>query len=151
MKIVKPEELPALEGTEIHVSDWFALDQDRITNFAETTEDRYFIHTDPEKAKETPLGGTIAHGLLTLSMLPRLSQDKHIVIEGFKMFLNYGFDKVRFIAPVASGKRVRGRFTLKDGRERMPGQWMFRYDVTVEIEGEDRPALSAEWLLMQMT
>jgi acyl dehydratase len=114
------------------------------------TEDRQFIHIDPEAAKATPFGGTVAHGFLTLSLLSKLASDCVLVCEGIKMGVNYGFDKVRFSTPVKSGKRIRGRFTLMSARERVPGQWALKYSARVEIEGEDKPALVAEWLTMQV-
>lgn len=148
-RIVTTDELNALVKTAIGVSDWITLDQQRINAFAELTEDRQFIHVDVEKAKATPFGGTIAHGFLLLSMLSRMAEGTALRIKGAYMGVNYGFDKVRFVAPVHAGGRVRGHFTLSEARERDPGQWMLRYTVTVEIEGKDKPALSAEWLTMQ--
>src|SRR5438309_3989454 len=103
-------EIRARVGEEIGISDWLAVDQARIDSFAEATDDRQFIHIDPAAAAQTPFGGTIAHGLLTLSLLSRMATDAMLVPEGVKMAVNYGFDRVRFIAPVRSGKRVRGRF-----------------------------------------
>jgi acyl dehydratase len=150
MKIVKPAEIGAWVGKETGVSDWVEIDQARISAFADVTEDHQFIHVDPEAAKATPFGGTIAHGFLTLSMLSRLAAGSVLVCEGIKMGVNYGFEKVRFITPVKSGRRIRGRFTLMSADEKLPGQWSFKYGVKVEIEGEDRPALAAEWLTMQM-
>ena len=136
-------------GKETGVSDWIMIDQDRINQFADVTEDHQFIHVDPEKAKATPFGTTIAHGFLTLSMLSRLISGHGLVLEGVKMGVNYGFDKVRFVNPVKSGKRIRGRFTLISADSKLPGQWSFKYGVKVEIEGEDKPALVAEWLTLQ--
>lgn len=122
------------------------MDQQRINEFAEATEDRQFIHTDPEAAAQTPFGGTIGHGFLTLSMLSRMATEGMLVPDSIKMALNYGLDRVRFIAPVRSGKRIRGRFRLDSVEERAPGQLLLRHTVTVEIEGEEKPALTAEWL-----
>lgn len=150
MKFVNPADIAAHIGKETGVSDWIEIGQGRIDAFAEVTEDRQFIHIDPEAAKATPFGTTIAHGFLTLSMLSRLASGSVLVCEGVKMGVNYGFDKVRFVAPVKSGKRIRGRFTLMSAEEKLPGTWSFKYGVKVEIEGEDRPALVAEWLTMQM-
>lgn len=144
-----PETVSELVGKETGVSDWITIDQDRINVFADVTEDHQFIHVDPEAAKATPFGTTIAHGFLSLSMLSKLASGCVIVLEGVKMGVNYGFDKVRFSAPVKSGKRIRGRFTLMSADQKMPGQWTFKYAVRVEIEGEDKPALVAEWLTMQ--
>jgi acyl dehydratase len=131
-------------GETIGTSDWFVIGQDRIGQFAETTEDRQFIHIDPEAAKATPFGGTIAHGFLTLSMLAAMiaELDKPEV----KMSVNYGFNKVRFLSPVKSGKRIRGHFKLLEMTEKRPGQWQQTVEATIEIEGEDKPALIAEWI-----
>ena len=122
------------------------MDQERINVFADATEDRQFIHTDPEAAARTPFGGTIGHGFLTLSMLSRMAAEAMLVPVSIKMAVNYGLDRVRFIAPVRSGKRIRGRFRLDSVDEKAPGQLLLRHTVTVEIEGEEKPALTAEWL-----
>ena len=122
------------------------MDQQRIDEFADATEDRQFIHTDPEAAAQTPFGGTIGHGFLTLSMLSRMAAEGMLVPDSIKMAVNYGLDRVRFIAPVRSGKRIRGRFRLDSVEEKAPGQLLLRHTVTVEIEGEEKPALTAEWL-----
>ena len=122
------------------------MDQQRINEFADATEDRQFIHTDPEAAAQTPFGGTIGHGFLTLSMLSRMAAEAMLVPDSIKMAVNYGLDRVRFIAPVRSGKRIRGRFHLDSVDEKAPGQLLLRHTVTVEIEGEEKPALTAEWL-----
>ncbi|MEL6186996.1 MAG: MaoC family dehydratase [Myxococcota bacterium] len=131
-------------------SGWRTLDQARIDAFAEVTEDHQFIHVDAEAAAQTPFGGTIAHGFLTLSMLSALAVEQMIVLEGMSMGINYGLEKVRFIQPVRSGKQIRGHFALTQFRERRPGEYLFTYEVTVEIEGEEKPALVAEWLALQM-
>jgi acyl dehydratase len=146
MPIASIEEIKAKVGAEIGVSDWILVDQARIGAFAAATEDPQFIHVDPEAAARTPFGGTIAHGFLTLSLLSRMAADVMLRPEGVKMGVNYGLDRVRFLAPVRSGKRVRGRFTLKSLEEKRPGQWQFLHAVAVEIEGEDKPALLAEWI-----
>ena len=122
------------------------MDQQRIDEFAESTEDRQFIHIDPQAAAQTPFGTTIAHGFLSLSMLSRMAADVMLVPDTTRMAVNYGLDRVRFIAPVKSGKRIRGRFRLDSIDEKAPGQLLFRHTVTVEIEGEEKPALTAEWL-----
>src|SRR5690349_10092995 len=140
------EEIKARIGSEVGISDWILVDQARIDAFAEVTEDRQFIHVDPEAAARTPFGGTIAHGFLTLSLLSRMGAEAMLLPEGLKMAVNYGLDRVRFLATVPSGSRVRGRFTLDSVEEKAPGQWLMRHSVTVEIEGQDRPALAAEWL-----
>jgi len=133
-------------GQEVGVSSWLTMDQQRINEFADATEDRQFIHTDPEAAAHTPFGGTIGHGFLTLSMLSRMAAEAMLVPDSIKMAVNYGLDRVRFIAPVRSGKRIRGRFRLDSVDEKAPGQLLLRHTVTVEIEGEEKPALTAEWL-----
>jgi acyl dehydratase len=133
-------------GQELGASDWIEVTQDRIQAFADATEDQQFIHTDPALAAQTPFGGTIAHGFLSLSLLSRMAADVMLVPETTKMGVNYGFEKVRFLSPVRSGKRVRGRFVLVAFEEKRPGQYQFAHDVTVEIEGEDKPALIATWI-----
>lgn len=135
-------------GDEVGVSDWIALDQERIDAFADATEDRQFIHTDPAAAARTPFRGTVAHGFLTLSLLSRMGADAMLVPEGAGMAINYGLDRVRFIAPVPSGSRVRGRFALDSLEEKAPGQLLMRHLVTVEIEGAGKPALTALWLAL---
>lgn len=137
-------------GKETGTSDWITIDQDRISQFADVTEDHQFIHVDPDAAKMTTFGTTIAHGFLSLSMLSAMSDICVITMDGEQIGVNYGFDKVRFIAPVKSGKRIRGIFTLISVDQKAPDQWLFKYGVKVEIEGEDKPALVAEWLCMQI-
>jgi acyl dehydratase len=141
------EELQAKVGETIGVSDWFDIGQDRINRFADATDDHQFIHVDPERAKDSPFGQTIAHGFLTLSMLAPFLE-KGFPMPPHEMKVNYGFDKVRFIAPVKSARRIRGHFKLKDLSEKRPGQWQATSEVTVEIDGEDKPALIADWILM---
>ena len=133
-------------GQEVGSSSWLTIDQARIDAFAEATEDRQFIHVDPEAAAKTMFGGTIAHGFLTLSLLSRMAAEAMLLPEGLTMAVNYGFERVRFLAPVRAGKRVRGRFMLDSLEEKAPGQLLMRHLVTVEIEGEDKPALTALWL-----
>ena len=149
MKIVEPSDLSGLIGTIIGKSAWVEVDQERINVFADVTEDHQFIHIDPERAKDTPFGGTIAHGLLTLSLLPKLAENATVTIKGAEMGVNYGFDSVRFLNPVAVGKKVRGIFTLTEAVEKRPGQFLLTYGVSVEIEGVEKPALVAQWLGMQ--
>lgn len=151
MKIVKAGELQGLIGQEVGVSDWITIDQDRINVFADVTEDHQFIHVDTEKAKFTPFGTTIAHGFLTLSLLSKFSEQASVALEGVKMGMNYGFEKVRFLSPVPVGSKVRGRFTIKDAVEKRPGQFLITYEVTVDIDGGEKPALIADWLGMQFT
>jgi acyl dehydratase len=140
-------ELPTLVGTELGVSDWIVVDQTMIDQFADATHDHQFIHVDPERAKaETPFGGTIAHGFLSLSLLSAMNYNCTPKIREQQLGINYGFDKIRFMAPVKSGARVRGRFVLSAVRFRGAGMVMLTYKVTVEIDGEKKPALTAEWL-----
>jgi acyl dehydratase len=150
MKLVPPAELASWVGKDLGTSDWFLIDQARINAFADATLDHQFIHVNPEQAKATPFGGTIAHGYLTVALLPHLqtSMADMILPQGLKMGMNYGFDKLRFMAPVKTGKRVRARAKLLSADEKKPGQWLLKFEYTVEIEGEEKPALIAEWLLM---
>ncbi len=145
-----PQQLQARIGEEIGVSRWFEIDQARIDAFAGITEDRQFIHVDPEAAAKTPLGGTIAHGFLTLSLGAAMSYDAVPVLDGVSMGFNYGFDKLRFLQPVRAGSRVRGRFKLLSVEDKGAGRWLVGYELTVETEGSDKPALVAEWLGMQV-
>ncbi len=147
-KLLAVDDYKAKVGQEVGVSDWILVDQGRIDTFAEVTGDHQFIHVDPEKAKLTPFGGTIAHGYLTLSLLSAMAYDAMPGIEGAKMGVNYGLNKLRFMAPVRAGKRIRGRFTIADVAERSPGQFQTTVTVSVEIEGEDKPALAAEWVTL---
>jgi acyl dehydratase len=133
-------------GSEVGFSSWIDVPQPRIDAFAEATDDHQFIHVDPAAAAQTPFGGTIAHGFLSLSLLSRMGAEAMLLPDGMRMAVNYGLDRVRFLAPVRSGKRVRGRFVLDSLAEKGPGQILMRHTVTVEIEGEDKPALTAEWL-----
>jgi acyl dehydratase len=150
MTMTRTSELQGLIGQEVGVSRWFEVDQARIDAFADCTEDRQFIHVDPEAARATPFGGTIAHGFLTLSLASAMSYDAVSPLEGVAMGVNYGFDKLRFLAPVPAGSRVRGRFRLLSAEDRGGGRWLLKHELTVEIEGGDKPALIAEWLGMQM-
>ena len=136
-----------LVGKEIGLSAWHTVDQSRIDAFADVTEDHQFIHIDPERAaRETPFGATIAHGFLTMSLLSVFSYEALPKIEGATMGVNYGFDKLRFVSPVRAGSRVRGRFTLTEAKMRGPNELLSRTSVSVEIEGEAKPALAADWL-----
>ena len=146
----KPSELQALIGTEMGVSKWFEVTQARIDAFADATEDWQFIHVDPEAAKQTPFGGTIAHGFLTMSLASAMSYDAVPRLEGVVMGVNYGFDKLRFLAPVPAGSKVRGRFKLLSAEDKGGGRWLIKHELTIEIEGAEKPALIAEWLGMQM-
>ena len=140
------EEIKARIGSEVGVSDWILVDQARIDAFADVTEDHQFIHVDPERAKKTPFRGTVAHGFLTLSLLSRMADGVMLHPESMRMAVNYGFDKVRFMGPVRSGKRIRGRFRMLSAEEKRASQWQITYEVTVEIEDEDKPALVADWI-----
>lgn len=138
----------ALAGQEVGVSDWVLVDQAKIDAFAEVTGDHQFIHVDPERAKATPFGTTIAHGYLTLSLCSAFAYSALPGVAGVKHGVNYGLNKVRFMAPVKSGKRVRGRFRLEKVEQRQDGAWQSTTTVTVEIEDEAKPALAAEWLTL---
>ena len=144
---ISPQEMKALVGQHIGTSEWFELTQERINKFAEATGDFQFIHIDEEKARQTPFGGTIAHGFLTLSLLPVLmAQSDMPRVANVKMGVNYGGNKTRFLSPVRSGKRVRAHFKLLELEEKRPGQWQQTVEMTVEIEGEEKPALICEWI-----
>ncbi len=136
-----------MPGAE-QVSRWFLVDQARIDAFAALTEDRQFIHVDPRAAAATPFGGTIAHGFLTLSLVSAMAYDALPPAAG--LGVNYGFDRLRFIAPVRAGSRLRGRFRLIERSLRAPGRTLSRFDLSVEIEGGDRPALAGLWLTLSM-
>ncbi|HET7316377.1 MAG TPA: MaoC family dehydratase [Sphingomicrobium sp.] len=148
MPVASLAEIRKRIGEEVGVSGWLAVDQQRISAFANATEDRQFIHIDPDAAARTPFGGTVAHGFLTLSLLSRMAAEAMLLPDITKMIVNYGLDRVRFLAPVRSGKRVRGHFLLEAAEEKAPGQILLRHCVTVEIEGEDTPAVSAIWLTL---
>jgi acyl dehydratase len=134
-------------GHEVGVSSWHLVDQNRIDRFADVIEDHQFIHIDPERAKkETSFGTTVAHGFLTMSLLSIMSYEVMPVIEGTTMGVNYGFDKLRFISPVRSGSRVRGRFVLAEATLRKPTELLSRTNVTIEVDGAEKPALVADWI-----
>ena len=142
-----PQEIAARTGEVIGTSQWAEMSQERINQFADATGDHQFIHINEEAAKMTPFGGTIAHGFLTLSMIPYLSANSDMPkVEGVKMGVNYGGNKTRFISPVRSGKRIRGHWKLLEMVEKRPGQWQQTCEITIEIEGEDKPALICEWI-----
>ncbi|MDX1492171.1 MAG: MaoC family dehydratase [Pseudohongiellaceae bacterium] len=149
-QFISLEHAQTLVGKEVGVTDWFEVTQERVNQFAEATGDFQFIHIDEERAKaETPFGGTIAHGFLTLSLLPMFSaQTTTVKIEGTRMSINYGLDKVRFINPVLVGKKIRARYELVSAEEKKPGNVLIKHKVTVEIEGADKPAMIAESLGM---
>jgi acyl dehydratase len=139
------EDMQARVGQVVGTSRWFVMDQERIDRFADATEDHQFIHVDPEAAKMTPFGQTIAHGFLTVSMLAAMMADAVDAIP-VRMSINYGFNKLRFLTPVKSGQKIRGEFKLLEFVEKRPGQWQQTVEVTVEIEGGAKPALIAEWI-----
>lgn len=144
---MNPQEIAAKVGEHFATSEWVEMSQERINQFADATGDHQFIHINEEAAKMTPFGGTIAHGFLTLSLFPMLMAKSDCPrVEGVKMGVNYGGNKVRFLAPVRSGKRVRAHFKLLELEEKRPGQWQQTLEFSVEIEGEDKPALIAEWI-----
>ncbi len=146
-RTVSREDYAKLVGQELGVSSWHTIDQKQIDIFAEATNDHQFIHVDPERAKrETPFGGTIAHGFLSLSVLSGMAYEAMPALEGAVMSINYGFDKVRFLTPVRAGKRVRARFVLAEATQRAANELLSRTNTTLEIEGETKPALVADWL-----
>ena len=151
MKTVPKNEMINAVGMKLGPSDWIELSQQRINAFADCTEDHQFIHIDEAKAKNTPFGGTIAHGFLTLSLLAKFSEDIGITPEDTVMGMNYGFDKVRFLAPVRSGKRVRMVGEVLNVDQKDENRFLTTFGVSIEIEGEDTPALVAEFLLMSFT
>jgi acyl dehydratase len=145
---VKAEDLPKLAGKELPPSEWMEITQERVNQFAEATNDFQFIHVDPERAAHTPFGGPIAHGFLSMSLLSYLNAQTAIFPENLAMGINYGSDKVRYLMPVRVGQRIRSRQTVLEVTEKKPGQWLMKTAVTVEIEGEETPALVAEILSM---
>jgi acyl dehydratase len=150
IKTVSPDDFEALVGTKLGVSDWITLDQERVNQFADCTEDHQFIHINEEAAAKTPFGGTIAHGFLTLSMLVKLCESVSVHPEGMVMGVNYGMNKVRFLAPVRAGKRVRAHVELASVDRKDEKRFLTQQNITVEIEGEETPALYAEWLGMSI-
>tara|TARA_B100001093_G_scaffold503471_1_gene557904 strand:+ start:323 stop:910 length:588 start_codon:yes stop_codon:yes gene_type:complete len=149
-KVVKKSEIAQYAGYVCEPTDWFEVTQEQVNTFADCTHDQQFIHIDPAAAANTPFGGTIAHGFLTLSMLSHFSTSYNVMVEGVYMGVNKGFDRVRFVAPVRVGSRIRCHATILDINEKRPGQFDFKVEVSVEIEGGDKPALVAEWLSVQM-
>ncbi|GAB5348565.1 MAG: MaoC family dehydratase [Pseudomonadota bacterium] len=146
---MSPQDIAEKVGEQIGTSPWVEISQERINQFAEATGDHQFIHVNEEAAKMTPFGGTIAHGFLTLSMIPYLSAEADLPKpDGIKMAVNYGGNKTRFINPVKSGKKIRGHWKLLEMTEKRPGQWQQTVEITIEIEGEEKPALICEWMTM---
>ena len=148
--VEKPQDLLGMVGTKMGPTGWVKVDQDRVDTFAACTGDHQWIHVDVERAKSGPFGGTIAHGFLTLSLASAMSYDAVRPLDGVAMGVNYGFDKLRFLAPVPAGSRVRGRFKLLSAEDKGGGRWLIKHELTIEIEGGEKPALIAEWLGMQM-
>ena len=147
---IKAADLPSLVGQEQEPSSWLEMTQQRVNEFADATNDHQFIHVDPEKAAQTPFGGPIAHGFLTLSLIPFLTEEKSREIEGLVMGINYGSDKVRFLQPVRVGDRIRAHRKVLDVVEKNPGQWLLRTLISIEIENQEKPALVAEFLAMMI-
>ena len=147
-KMIKTEDIPSLIGQQLEPSPWLEITQERVAQFADATSDHQFIHVDPERAAQTAFGGPIAHGFLSLSLLTYLNGQNGIAPENLKMVINYGSDKVRYLAPVRVGKRIRSVQTVTDAAEKRPGQWLMKIHASVEIEGEKTPALIAETLSM---
>ncbi|WP_018899813.1 MaoC family dehydratase [Rhizobium sp. 2MFCol3.1] len=145
VKEISLADVRGLVGTEAGLSDWIVVDQTMINAFADATHDHQFIHVDPARAADSPFGGTIAHGFLTLSLLSAMNYNCLPKVREQTMGINYGFDAVRFVAPVKSGARIRGRFVLAEARFRGAGMLMTTYDVSIEIENERKPALTARW------
>ena len=149
LKVIKPSEIDSVKGTEIGISDWITIDQERIDKFADATMDHQFIHVDSEKATAV-FGSTIAHGFLSLSLVAGIpfSQGIGMILEGTKMGLNYGLDKVRFLSPVPVNAEVRIIMKCIDVTEKNPGQYLAKTEVTMEIKGIEKPAFVAETLSM---
>ena len=147
--LINASQLQDYVGKEVGLTDWIEVDQERINQFADATGDHQYIHLDAERAAQTPFGTTIAHGFLTLSLLSMLSgMGGGLKLENTVMGINYGLDKVRFLNPVKSGAKIRARCVLASAEEKKPGNYLLKHNVTVEIDGEDKPALIAEWLGM---
>lgn len=145
---IKAEDLPSLIGKDLDPSPWLEITQERVNQFADATNDHQFIHVDPDRAAHTPFGGPIAHGFLSLSLLSYLNAQSAVVPENLVMGVNYGSDKIRYLMPVRVGKRIRSLQKVLEVTEKKPGNWLLKYQVTVEIEGEETPALIAEMLSM---
>ncbi len=149
---IAADQLQSTQGTKLGISPWIRLSQSMVNQFADITNDHQFIHIDPKRAgTESPFGGTIAHGFLTLSQLTQMAESTLAVIKDVRMSINYGFDRIRFITPVRSDARVRTHFTLELAEERTTGEWTLHHDIAVEIEHNECPALSAMWIIRQYT
>jgi acyl dehydratase len=151
MKIIEKEEIANYVGYEAGATEWFTVTQEQINQFADCTLDHQFIHVDPEAAKKGPFGVPIAHGFLTLSMLSHFAESTSVVINNVHTFINSGFDKIRFVSPVKVNSKIRAVPKIIALVERKPGQFRIVTEYTVEIEGEDRPALVAEWISVQIS
>jgi acyl dehydratase len=145
---IKAEDLPSLIGKDLDPSPWLEITQERVNQFAAATNDHQFIHVDPDKAAQTPFGGPIAHGFLSLSLLSYLNAQSAVVPENLVMAVNYGSDKIRYLMPVRVGKRIRSLQKVLEVTEKKPGNWLLKVQVTVAIENEEKPALIAEILSM---
>ena len=150
-RTVSTAELVDLVGQDLPVSDWFEITQERVNQFADATNDHQFIHVDAEAAARTPFGGTIAHGFLSTSLVSFFQEQTGVIPEGLVMAVNYGSDKIRYLAPVRVGARIRSRNRLLSAKEKEPGQWLVKTGVTIEIEGEETPAMIAEILGLFIT
>ena len=146
--VVPKEDLLKQIGTKFEPGAWIEIPQQRVDTFADCTDDHQFIHVDPEKAAQTPFGGTIAHGFLTLSLLAKMCEESAVIPDDIVMALNYGFDKIRFLAPVKVGKRIRANVEILDIEQKEGNRFLIKQGISVEIEGEKKPALIAEWLAM---
>ena len=150
LKVVKTSEIDSVIGTELGTSEWVTIDQERINKFADATMDHQFIHVDPDQA--TPVfGSTIAHGFLTLSLTSGLGEENALIVEGSKMSLNYGLDKIRFLAPVPVNSKIRMHSKILEVKEKNPGQYLIKSEVTMELEGSEKPAFIAEQLGLWIT
>ena len=149
--VINTAELSGLAGEDLPPSEWLEISQERVSQFADATNDHQFIHIDEERAKATPFGGTIAHGFLSLSLVTWLTSESMPVPKGTVMTINYGSDKVRYLTPVRVGKRIRAQQKVLEVGEKQPGRWLVKTAVTIEIEGEETPALIAEILFMHFT
>lgn len=147
-RTIKADDLPTLVGQELEPSAWLEITQDRVNQFAEATNDFQFIHVDEERAAQTTFGGPIAHGFLSLSLLSDLNAQTAVLPDNLAMVINYGSDRVRYLMPVRVGKRIRSKQRVLEVTEKGPGRWLMKNEVTVEIEGEETPALVAEILSM---
>ena len=150
LKTINRNDIANYIGVSADPTPWHTITQEQVNQFADCTLDHQFIHVDPERAKQTPFGGPIAHGFLTLSLLSHFAESNGYVIEGHYMGVNYGFEKIRFLTPVPVGSRIRGHAKTLNIVEKKPGQFMSTTEMTVEIEGVAKPALIAQWITMQM-